>query len=133
MGNHFHLLIEVPNAEEVRAVLDAKEILRRIGLVCSEEWLRGIRDQLRLLKEQSPGVGYLDYRNKLLARMFDVSAFMKELKQAYTRYYNGRVKRKGPLWHDRYKSVLLESGEKVLLTMAAHIDLNPVRADFWGW
>ena len=128
MGNHFHLLVEVPNAEEGRAKLDDEEILRRIGLVCSKERAKGMRDQLMLLKEQSPEMGYLEYRERLLARMFDVSVFMKELKQAYTQWYNRRVKRKGPLWQDRYKSVLLENDEKVLLTMAAYIDLNPVRA-----
>ena len=128
MGNHFHLLVEVPNAEEGRAKLEDEEILRRIGLVCSKERAKGVRDQLILLKEQSPEMGYLEFRERLLARMFDVSVFMKELKQAFTLWYNRRVKRKGPLWQDRYKSVLLENDEKVLLTMAAYIDLNPVRA-----
>ena len=98
MGNHFHLLVEVPNAESSRATLEDEELLRRIGLVCSVERVKGVRDQLMLLKEQSPKVGYPEYREKLLGRMFDVSIFMKELKQAYTQWYNKKTKRKGPLW-----------------------------------
>ena len=83
---------------------------------------------LERMKEQSPDVGNLEYCEKLLARMFDVSVFMRELKQRLTQWYHKKVKRKGPLWEDRFKSVLLENDETVLLTLAAYIDLNPVRA-----
>ena len=65
---------------------------------------------------------------RLVSRMYDVSVFMQELKKRFTWWYNKRVGRKGPLWEDRFKSVLVEDDEKVLLTMAAYIDLNPVRA-----
>ena len=95
MGNHFHLLVEVPNAEEGRAKLEDEEIVRRIGLVCSKERAKGVRDQLMLLKEQSPEMGYPEYRECLLARMFDVSVFMKELKQSYTLWCNRRVRGRG--------------------------------------
>ena len=128
MSNHFHLLIEVPNAAESRAQMDDEEILRRLGLVMGAEPLIGVRQMLERMKEQSPDLGYLEYREKLLARMFDVSVFMRELKQRLTQWYNRRNDRKGPLWEDRFKSVLLENDETVLLTMAAYIDLNPVRA-----
>ena len=33
MSNHFHLLVQVPNAEESRSTLDYEEILRRLRLV----------------------------------------------------------------------------------------------------
>lgn len=128
LSNHFHLLVEVPNAEVAWAQLADEEILLRIRRVCSEERTKSLRDQLMLLKEQSPEVGYVDYRKKLLARMLDVSVFMKALKQAFTRWYNKKAKRKGLLWRDQFKSVLSENDLKVLLTMAAYIDLNPVRA-----
>jgi len=36
--------------------------------------------------------------------------------------------RKGTLWKERFKSVLVEGDEKALMTVAAYIDLNPVRA-----
>ena len=40
-----------------------------------------------------------------------------------------RKGRKGTLWEERYKSLLVEGDEKTLITMAAYIDLNPVRAN----
>ena len=48
--------------------------------------------------------------------------------QCQSRWYNRENKRKGTLWEDRYKSVLVEGSEQALLTMAAYIDLNPIRA-----
>ncbi len=129
MSNHVHLLIEVPNAEEHRAAIDDAELLRRLALVTtSEEQLIGVRQMLARLKEQSPEKGYLEYRQRFLNRMADLSMFVKELKQRFTQWYNKKVQRKGPLWEDRFKSVLLENDETVLLTMATYIDLNPVRA-----
>jgi len=52
---------------------------------------------------------------------------MKELKERFSRWFNKRHGRRGTLWQERYRSVLVEDGE-ALRTMAAYIDLNPVRA-----
>jgi hypothetical protein len=52
---------------------------------------------------------------------------MKELKERFSRWFNKRHGRRGTLWQERYRSVLVEDGE-ALQTMAAYIDLNPVRA-----
>jgi hypothetical protein len=41
--------------------------------------------------------------------------------------HNGKTKRKGHLWEDRFKSVIVEDGVAAK-TMAACINLNPVRA-----
>ena len=60
--------------------------------------------------------------------MGDLSLFMKDLKQRFTMRYNRKHGRKGTLWEDRFKSVLVEDTSEALLTMAAYIDLNPVRA-----
>jgi len=50
------------------------------------------------------------------------------LKQRYTRWHNRRHRRVGTLWENRFRSVLVEGDETALLTIAAYIDLNPVRA-----
>ena len=60
--------------------------------------------------------------------MWDVSVFMKLLKQRFTQWFNQQWGRKGTLWEERFKSVLVEGAGEVLATMAAYIDLNPVRA-----
>src|SRR5512138_1207156 len=53
---------------------------------------------------------------------------MKLLKQRFTQWYNGRAKRKGTLWEERFKSVLIDGAGESLVATAAYIDLNPVRA-----
>ena len=60
-------------------------------------------------------------------RMHDLSQFMKGFMQRYTQWHNGVHRRKGRLWEDRFKSVIVEDGV-ACRTMAAYIDLNPVRA-----
>jgi len=60
--------------------------------------------------------------------MYDLSEFMKTLKQSFSQYFNKKSGRKGPLWEQRFKSILVEGSEHALSTMAAYIDLNAVRA-----
>jgi len=52
---------------------------------------------------------------------------MKSLLERFTKWFNRMHSRSGTLWEDRFKSVIVESGEAAR-TMAAYIDLNPVRA-----
>ncbi|MBM4164600.1 MAG: hypothetical protein FJ222_09215, partial [Lentisphaerae bacterium] len=74
---------------------------------------------------------------RLRARMYDVSEFVKTVKQRFSQWYNRREGRAGTLWEDRFKSVMIEppshaqrerQGVGALATMAAYIDLNAVRA-----
>ncbi len=53
---------------------------------------------------------------------------MKLLKQRFSQWHNARNARKGTLWEERFRSVLVDGAGEALLTMAAYIDLNPVRA-----
>jgi len=52
---------------------------------------------------------------------------MKTFTQRYTQWHNRTHRRTGRLWEDRFKSVIVEDGA-ACRTMAAYIDLNPVRA-----
>jgi hypothetical protein len=61
--------------------------------------------------------------------MRDVSALMKDFQQPYTNWFNRtRPKgRRGRLWSDRFKSVILESGRAVW-ECVQYVEMNPVRA-----
>ena len=132
MSNHFHLLLAVDEPEENRKKLDDEAILKRLSYVTRKESLMEIRQTLQLLKQHSPERAYLEYRQRLLARMWDLSVFMKELKQRFSQWFNRRQRRRGPVWEDRFKSVLVEGEEHLLTAMAAYIDLNAVRAGIVG-
>ena len=121
MSNHFHVLIRVP---ELPRLTDGQLIERM-------EALYGAKGTLTLLARQAVserGKIDEDIRRKLMERMGDVSAFMKELKQRFSRWYNRRHERFGTLWAERFKSVVVEDQPSSVEAVAAYIDLNPVRA-----
>lgn len=123
MSNHFHILVRVPDPCETQP--SDRELIHRLGLLYSARpaW---VGEQAMVLAK---GGGEADWlRRQLRSRMGDVSAFMKELKQLYSRWYNIQHQRFGTLWAERFKSVLVEGNPRVLRMMAAYIDLNPVRA-----
>ena len=68
---------------------------------------------------------------RLRGRMYDLSQYMKTLKQRYSQWYNRTASRRGTLWEQRFKSVVVEGSRNALLTMAAYIDLNAVRAEVY--
>ena len=121
MPNHFHLLIRVPEHRE----LSDEELLGRA------EGFYGKKGLLSCLaREGIEQRGKIDahVRETLLGRMGDLSVFMKEFKQRFSRWFNRHADRFGTLWAERFKSVLVEDSPGALQTVASYIDLNPVRA-----
>lgn len=122
MSNHFHILLEVPQRP---AVLPSdEELLTLLERGYSKGFAQTIRQRLEMLPEDERQV----LRESFFARMWDVSAFMKLLKQRFTQWFNRQQGRKGTLWEERFKSVLVDGAGDTLATMSAYIDLNPVRA-----
>ena len=108
LGNHYHLLARMHPGEDY----DDEEIKRRFTLYYGED------KEVALGKDQIPF-----FRNK----WGNLSEYVKEIKQTFSRFYNRRHDRKGFFWSDRFKSVLVDEGE-TLINCMAYIDLNPVRA-----
>lgn len=127
MNDHFHVLIKVP--EKDRPVSDA-ELLRRFKVLYPKPikyQTASFADLERALREGNERTAQV--RQELLARMHDLSEFMKTLKQRFSIWYNrNHDRRLGTLWMDRFKSVLVQGEGNPLQTMATYIDLNPVRA-----
>ncbi|MBU1170871.1 MAG: hypothetical protein KKD44_15025 [Proteobacteria bacterium] len=69
-------------------------------------------------------VGRIDHFRRKWASL---SEFMKEVKQTFSRYYNKAKGRRGTLWGERFKSLIVEKGD-TLIHCLAYIDLNAVRA-----
>jgi len=127
MSNHFHILLEVPSPPEDRgrSWSDAK-LLKHLRCLYSGAKLREIEWQLKHFRSQKNTRGAEELRESFLRRMWDLSQFMKTLKQRFTRWFNKHHGRKGTLWEERFKSTLVESG-LAARTVAGYIDLNPVR------
>ncbi|MFM8360555.1 MAG: transposase, partial [Verrucomicrobiota bacterium] len=127
LSNHFHILVEVP--ERPKELPGAEELLRRLeGLSGTAMTAATARQRMEMFRQAGDAAGERAFWERFCASMWDVSAFMKLLKQRFTQWFNRQRGRKGTLWEERFKSVLVEGTGEVLATMAAYIDLNPVRA-----
>jgi len=127
MSNHFHLLIEEPDAD-FRSALSSDIIEERVNRLHNADAARTFREELERARAANNKAWEDEILKRYRGRMGDLACFMKELKQRFSQWYNRNNGRRGTLWEDRYKSVLVEGDGKVLMTMAAYIDLNPVRA-----
>ena len=127
MGNHFHLLLKVPD-REMMPRLDTERLLGLLPLLYDKATVETVAQELELARRS----GDVTYEKALLERYENrrgnLSVFVKELKQRVSIFMNKRLGRTGTLWEGRFRSILVEGGESALLAVAAYIDLNPVRA-----
>jgi len=123
MSNHFHILVGTPEVVEITD----EELYERLEAAYPRMWVQAQRQVIDDYRSQGRDDLAEEYRQRFLKRMGDVSEFMKMLKQRFSVWYNRNHNRVGTLWEERFKSVLVEDG-LALTTMAAYIDLNPVRA-----
>ena len=125
MSNHFHILLEVPPVPE-NGISD-EELLKRLAATNSATWVATVAQELAEARAEKSEPWVAEIHARFTYRMHSLSEFMKTLLQRFTRWFNRTHSRSGTLWEERYKSVIVESGIAAR-TMAAYIDLNPVRA-----
>jgi putative transposase len=125
MSNHFHILLEVPPMP-VGGISD-EELLKRLRAIYSDGVVGEVEKELADARAKGLSAYAQQIHERYTYRMHNLSEFMKTVLQRMTRWFNTMYQRKGTLWEERYKSVIVESGIAAR-TMAAYIDLNPVRA-----
>jgi hypothetical protein len=123
MDNHVHLLVHVTE----RIELTEDEVLELVRGLYGKVHAGNLAFQLEECRKQRD----VEQAERLLHgyrhRMYDLSEYMKMLMQRFTQSYNKRYERRGTLWEDRFRSILVEGNANALVTMAAYIDLNAVR------
>lgn len=134
LDNHFHILLHVPEAEYV----DDAEFVTRLGCLYAKPMVKRTGKHLAHLRAGGEDEAAEAFKAKYTYRMYDLSEYMKTLKQRFTEGFNKRHGRKGTLWEERYKSLLVQPGDvnatgshdqmTAVAAVAAYIDLNPVRA-----
>jgi putative transposase len=112
MSNHFHLIVKmIPSTE-----IPEEELHRRFDYYYNE----GVpKKRHRSFDPLSAG--------QARKRWEDISCFMQDLKQRFSRWYNRQIDGTGHVWSDRFCSVLLESG-RALIACMVYVELNSVRA-----
>ena len=123
MSNHFHILVEVP--QRPTTLPADEELLRLYAVVQGDEAMESQRREMTPWSEEQRQ----QWRDGLYAQMWDLSSYLKLLKQRFTQWYNRCHRRVGTLWEQRFKSVWIEGRRDSLACVAAYIDLNPIRAN----
>jgi hypothetical protein len=95
MSNHFHLLVEEPDREDLPA-MDRETLLHRLGYLYKQSTVDAVREEL----DRAAGRGDARWERQIIERyqrrMGDISIFMKELKQRFSQWYNRRKGRREP-------------------------------------
>ncbi len=110
-----------------------EELLKRLTALYNEAFVAGVAKELEdariavYTSESGMDEAVMAIHKRFTYRMQDLGEFMKGLLQRFTQWFNRAHSRAGTLWEDRFKSVIVEDGVAAR-TMAAYIDLNPVRA-----
>ena len=132
MGNHFHALVEVPKREiwleRFSGAEGEEKLLAHLRTLYSKAYIDQLRTEITLLRQQGLESLVQVKLDAIKRRFCDLSIYVKEVKERFSRWFNKRRQRRGTLWMDRYKSVIVEGKGEPLQTMATYIDLNPVRA-----
>ena len=106
MDNHFHLVVRMyPESE-----LSDMELRRRYKAYYGED-------------QEIDG----ELLNRYRERLTSLGAFIKDIKQGFTRFYNTKYNRRGYFWGERFKSMIVQDG-RTLVNLLAYVDLNPIRA-----
>ena len=122
MSNHFHLVLSEGRHEAAAA--EKEKLLERYHRVYGEDADPPVGRQLpdgRFIPDPDGGV------ERLRKRLGSVSAFVQELKQRFTLWYNKKNHRKGYLWGARFGTTLIEKGDAAMI-IGGYLNLNPVRA-----
>ncbi len=106
LDNHFHLLVRMFPEDHISPA----ELEERYHLKYGRE-----------------SVFPASRADDLRCKWASLSEFVKEIKETFSKAYNKRNNRRGYLWGDRFKSLIVEDGDS-LLNCLAYIDLNPIRA-----
>jgi REP element-mobilizing transposase RayT len=128
MSNHFHILLEVPARPEPDKLPSDAQLVALVRKAKDSYGSGTLQQDLQRLRAEHAEAAVAALRERFFCRMWDVSWFMRLLKQRFTQWFNQRRNRTGTLWEDRFKSVLIEGAGHALSTMALYIELNPVRA-----
>ena len=127
MGNHFHWLVEVEERPANADQMPDAELVERVRRCHGKKVAAMLQAELESLLRCGNTSLHAHIRAKYLKRMWNLSAFVQSVKQRFSVWFNKRHKRKGTLWEERFKSVVA-MGPEAVVSVAAYIDLNPVRA-----
>lgn len=127
MGNHFHIIVYIPEKEGFYP-MESSEVFRRIAYIYPDKYVRSEKLKYESLLDRGQEDQADCLLQRYIKRMCCLTSFIKDLKQRFTQRYNLLNHRKGNLWEERFKSVLIDNEVDTLKRFVRYVDLNPLRA-----
>ena len=120
-------------------MLEDGEMLNRLARLYSPERAEAIGKAWEALREHGCG-GFVDReKERYCRRMYNLSQFVKTVKERVSSWYNETYKHAGTIWEGRFHSGIVEKDAVVKAVVAAYIGFNPVKARLvassseWKW
>ena len=131
MDNHFHILVRVKSharfCRKFYGEGGEEHLLEHLKCLYSKAFLSNLRAEIESMRALGLETEIEALLDQFRDRFCDLSIYMKEVKERFSRWFNKKHSRAGTLWQGRFKSVLVEDGE-ALRVISSYIDLNPIRA-----
>lgn len=113
---------------EVGFMLDDESMVAKLARLYSKTTAEDIAARWRKLRENQRGDEVDAEKVKYCRRMYNISQFVKTLKERVAMRFNAEFDREGCLWQGRFYSGIIEDCREVLAVVAGYIDYNPVKA-----
>ena len=120
-------------------MLDDEEMLGRLGHLYGPERADAIGRAWESLREHGLDRTVDEAKERYCRRMYNLSQFVKTLKERVSMWFNAEYGHAGCLWEGRFYSGVVEKDAVVKAVVAAYVGYNPVKAgiagapESWRW
>lgn len=120
-------------------MLDDREMLERLTFLYGDDRVEEIAERWSDLRRGGCGWRVDEEKESYCRRMYNLSQYVKTLKERISMWYNKAFGHSGSLWEGRFYSGLVQDDHVVKSVVAAYIGFNPVKAgiarapEAWRW
>ena len=120
-------------------MLSDEEMVGRLVSLYGPERAEAKGKTWELLREHGNGHLVDEEKERYCRRMYNLSQYVKTLKERISMWYNDKWKHAGCLWEGRFYSGVVEKDAVVKTVVSAYIGYNPVKAKLvdspagWKW
>jgi len=128
-----------PQRPSLGFMLDDEEMVERLVFLYGRERAEEIAGTWAILREHRLGHLVDEAKERYCRRMYNLSQYLKTLKERVSMWYNRTHGREGCLWEGRFYSGVLDRSQAVLSVVSGYVAYNPVKAGIasapaeWRW
>jgi len=130
---------DCPRRPPVGFMLSDDEMVERLSHLYGERRAEEIAKEWESMRRQGLGNLVDERKERYCRRMYNLSSYLKSLKERVSMWYNDTYGHEGALWQGRFYSGVIERKHNVLAIVAAYVAYNPVKAKIasapsdWKW